>query len=173
MTINKLKASELFHRCDTDQFDFNTTAQVKPLLEVIGQKRAVDAVRFGVGIQRDGYNLYALGPNGIGKSSLVHRYVEEKAQSKEIPSDWCYVNNFQQPHKPHVLELPAGMGHEFSIDMEQLIEDLHAVIPAVFESEEYRTRSQVIEEELSERQERAIDELRKAAREKETKRPFG
>ena len=58
------------------------------------------------------------------------------------------------------------MGHELSIDMEQLIEDLHAVIPAVFESEEYRTRSQVIEEELSERQERAIDELRKAAREK-------
>ncbi|MGB5767523.1 MAG: AAA family ATPase [Arenicellales bacterium] len=166
MAINKLKASELYQRCDTDQFDFNTTAQVKPLLEVIGQKRAVDAVRFGVGIQRDGYNLYALGPNGIGKSSLVHRYVEEKAQSKDIPSDWCYVNNFQQPHKPHVLELPAGMGHELSIDMEQLIEDLHAVIPAVFESEEYRTRSQVIEEELSERQERAIDELRKAAREK-------
>ena len=166
MAINKLKVTELYQRCDTEQFDFKTTAKLESLDEIIGQKRAVGAIRFGVGIQRDGYNLFALGPNGIGKSSLVRRYVEEKAQSKDIPSDWCYVNNFQQPHKPHVLELPAGMGHELSIDMEQLIEDLHAVIPAVFESEEYRTRSQVIEEELSERQERAIDELRKAAREK-------
>jgi lon-related putative ATP-dependent protease len=166
MAINKLKASELFHSCDTDQFDFKTTAKLKTLSEVIGQERAVEAVRFGVGIQRDGYNLYALGPNGIGKYSLVRRYVEEKAQSKDVPSDWCYVNNFQQPHKPHALELPPGMGQQLSIDMEQLIEDLHAAIPGVFESEEYRTRSQVIEEELSERQERSIDEIRKAAREK-------
>ena len=166
MAINKLKTSELFHSCDTDKFDFKTTAKLKTLSEVIGQERAVEAVRFGVGIQRDGYNLYALGPNGIGKYSLVRRYVEEKAQSKDVPSDWCYVNNFQHPHKPHALELPPGMGQELSIDMEQLIEDLHAAIPAVFESEEYRTRSQVIEEELSERQERSIDEIREAAREK-------
>ena len=166
MAINKLKVPELYHRCDTEQFDFKTTAKLESLAEIIGQERAVGAVRFGVGIQRDGYNLFALGPNGIGKNSLVRRYVEEKAEAKEIPSDWCYVNNFQQPYKPHVLELPPGMGHQLSTNMEQLIEDLHSAIPAVFESEEYRTRSQVIEEELSERQERTIDEIRTAAREK-------
>ena len=166
MAINKLKVPELYHSCDTEKFDFKTTAKLESLAEIIGQERAVGAVRFGVGIQRDGYNLFALGPNGIGKNSLVRRYVEEKAEAKEIPSDWCYVNNFEQPYKPHVLELPPGMGHELSTDMEQLIEDLHSAIPAVFESEEYRTRSQVIEEELSERQERTIDEIRTAAREK-------
>ena len=166
MAINKLKTSELYQSCDTGQFDFKTTAKLKTLPEVIGQERAVEAVRFGVGIQRDGYNLYALGPNGIGKYSLVRRYVEEKAQSKDTPSDWCYVNNFQQPYKPHALELPPGMGSALSIDMEQLIDDLHAAIPAAFESEEYRTRSQVIEEELSDKQDRTIEEIRKAAREK-------
>lgn len=166
MAINKLKVPELYHSCDTEKFDFKTTAKLESLAEIIGQERAVGAVRFGVGIQRDGYNLFAFGPNGIGKNSLVRRYVEEKAEAKETPPDWCYVNNFEQPYKPHVLELPPGMGHELSTDMEQLIEDLHSAIPAVFESEEYRTRSQVIEEELSERQERTIDEIRTAAREK-------
>ncbi len=163
MSIYNLKASELYNRCDISQFDFKTTANLETLPEVIGQERAVDAVRFGVGIQRDGYNLYALGPKGIGKYSLVRRYVEEKAESKSPPSDWCYVNNFKQPHKPNALELPAGMGHQLSIDMEQLIEDLHAAIPAVFESEEYRTRSQVIEQELTEHKERAIAEIQKEA----------
>ena len=163
MAINNLKASELYNRCDISQFDFKTTANLESLPEVIGQERAVDAVRFGVGIQRDGYNLYALGPKGIGKYSLVRRYVEEKAESKSPPSDWCYINNFKQPHKPNALELPSGMGHQLSIDMDQLIEDLHVAIPAAFESEEYRTRSQVIEQELSEHKEQAIDEIQKAA----------
>lgn len=163
MAINNLKTSELYNRCDISQFDFKTTANLESLPEVIGQERAVDAVRFGVGIQRDGYNLYALGPKGIGKYSLVRRYVEEKAESKSPQSDWCYINNFKQPHKPNALELPPGMGHQLSIDMEQLIEDLHAAIPAVFESEEYRTRSQVIEQELTEHKEQAIVEIQKAA----------
>ena len=166
MATNNLKPSELYHSCDTGQFDFKTTAELKTLTEVIGQKRAIEAVRFGINIQRDGYNLFALGPKGIGKYSLVHRYVEEKAQVEDIPSDWCYVNNFQQPHKPHALELPSGMGHELSIDMEQLIDDLHTAIPAVFESEEYHTRTQVIEEELQERQEQAIADIQKAAKAK-------
>jgi lon-related putative ATP-dependent protease len=163
MSIYNLKASELYNRCDISQLDFKTTSNLESLPEVIGQERAVDAVRFGVGIQRDGYNLYALGPKGIGKYSLVRRYVEEKAESKNPPSDWCYINNFKQPHKPNALELPAGMGHQLSIDMEQLIEDLQAAIPAVFESEEYRTRSQVIEQELTEHKERAIADIQKEA----------
>ena len=41
MAINKLKATELYHSCDTEQFDFKTTAKLESLAEVIGQKRAV------------------------------------------------------------------------------------------------------------------------------------
>ena len=134
MTIKKLQASELYRSCDIKQFDFKTTAELDMLSEAIGQERAVEAVRFGIGIQRDGYNLYALGPKGIGKYSLVHRYIEEKARAENAPSDWCYVNNFREPHKPNALELPSGTGNELSADMEQLIDDLHAAIPAVFES---------------------------------------
>ena len=117
MAIKKLNASDLYQNCDTDQLGFNTTADLEALTEVIGQDRVVEAVRFGIGIQRDGYNLYALGPKGLGKHSLVHRYIEEKAKSEEIPSDWCYVNNFKQPHKPRAIEMPPGMSHELGIDI--------------------------------------------------------
>ena len=166
MTIQHLKAPDLYHHCEMDQFEFETTADLEDLTEVIGQDRAVEAVRFGIGIQRAGYNLFALGPNGIGKYSLVRRSVEDKAVSEAVPSDWCYVNNFQQPHIPLALELPPGRGKVLSRDMEQLIEDLHGALPAVFESDEYRTRSQAIEEELSERQEQTLAEIQKTAKEK-------
>lgn len=166
MAITRLNEAELYQRCDIKQFDFTTTAELETLTHMIGQDRAVEALRFGIGIQREGYNLFALGPTGIGKYSLVHSNLEEKAKTENIASDWCYVNNFKQSHKPHALELPAGMGLQLSVDMEQLINDLHAAIPAAFESEEYRTRAQVVEEELTERQDSEIEAIREAAKQK-------
>jgi len=163
MTIRKLGSDDLYRRCDLAAADFHTTADLEPLDDVIGQERAVEAVRFGIGIQHDGYNLYALGPNGIGKSSLVKRYLGEQAGTEPVPSDWCYVNNFQQAHMPRVLELPAGRGKALQADMEHLVEDLYAAIPAVFESDEYRTRSQVIEAEFNERQEQTLNRIQEEA----------
>ena len=112
MAITRLKEEELYQRCDIGQFDFKSTAELETLTDIIGQDRAVEAVRFGIGIQREGYNLFALGPNGIGKYSLVRSNLEEKARTEDIASDWCYVNNFKQAHKPHAIELPPGMGQQ-------------------------------------------------------------
>ena len=167
MAITELKPEALYHCCDPQQFDFRTTAELDELTEVIGQPRAVDAVRFGMGIRHKGYNLYALGPTGTGKHALVQRYAADQARSEEIPPDWCYVNNFQKPHAPHRLRLPSGQGAKLARDMAQLIEDLHAAIPTVFESDEYRTRSQAIEEELEEQKEQALHEINSAAEEKQ------
>lgn len=169
MAITSLNEAELYQRCDIRQFDFTTTAELETLTHMIGQDRAVEALRFGIGIQREGYNLFALGPTGIGKYSLVHSNLQEKAKTENIASDWCYVNNFKESHKPHAIELPAGMGQQLKGDMEQLINDLHAAIPAAFESEEYRTRAQVIEEELTERQDKEIEAIREAAKKKDIK----
>ena len=162
-----LNADQLYRRCELEELPFNSTEELEPLAEHLGQDRAVEALEFGLQIPHDGYNIFLLGSTGVGKQDLLASLLnKDSAEPLGEVSDWCYVNNFQQPYKPHVLELPPGIGHELSTDMEQLIEDLHSAIPAVFESEEYRTRSQVIEEELSEKQERTIDEIRTAAREK-------
>jgi predicted ATP-dependent protease len=167
MPIKQLKPDDLYQRCDPEQFDFRTTAELEELTEVIGQPRAVDAVKFGIGIRHKGYNIFALGPTGIGKHTLVQRYAAEQASTEPPSPDWCYVNNFQQPHEPHMLRMPPGRGMELARAMEQLVEDLHAVIPTVFESDEYRTRSQAIEEELSEHKEQALKDIQAQAEKKQ------
>lgn len=163
MPIKPLTPEALFRRCEPEGFKFETTADLEDLTEFIGQPRAVEAVRFGIGIRRNGYNLFALGAAGTGKHSLVRLYVEAKAATEAVPADWCYVNNFDQEHKPRVLMLPANKGMELSRDMEQLIEELGSAIPAIFESDEYRTRSESIEQALKERQEQAVTQVQKKA----------
>ncbi len=166
MGFKPLETSMLYQRCELGQFKFDTTADLEDLTEVIGQDRAIEAVKFGIGIRREGYNLYALGPAGTGKHSLVQQYIKGKAASEPVPLDWCYVNNFKQSYKPRAFKLPPGKGVELRQNMERLVDDLRTAIPATFESEDNRTRLQAIEEELKERQEAAFNELQENAKAK-------
>ena len=123
----------------------------------------MDAVRFGAGIRHDGYNLFVLGPSGMGKRSLVKQLLQEKASLENKPADWCYINNFLQPHKPCMLKLPSGRGEELRRHMEKLINYLRSAVPAVFESDEFRTKAKAIQKAFNEQQERALLELRMEA----------
>ncbi len=164
--VKPLDAKALCQRCDPDQFAFETTAELEDLTEIIGQPRAVEAVRFGVGIEQEGYNIFALGPAGTGKLSLVRQFFEQRAASEPVPPDWCYVNNFEEPHRPRALHLPPGKGTELRQDMADLVEELRTALSTAFESEEYQTRRQVIEEGFNERQQEAFEEIRQLAQER-------
>jgi hypothetical protein len=153
----------LYAHCDLGRFGFETTAELENLQGAIGQSRAVDAVRFGVEVQREGYNVFALGPPGTGKRTLVRRFVEERATQETVPPDWAYVNNFERPNRPRLPRLPPGIGATLRRDMERLAEELRPALSAAFESEEYQSRRQVIEDDLKERSERAFGELRRKA----------
>lgn len=102
----------------------------------------------------------------FGKRTTIRQFLDRAAADQEVPDDWCYINNFQQPHRPRALRLPPGMALKLSRDMERLVEELQSVIQAVFESEDYRNRRQAIEEEFKERQEAAFGELQGRARER-------
>ncbi len=154
-----LPPERLHRRCPPESLPFETTEELPDVDTVVGQKRALDALRFGTGIARPGYNLFVLGPPGLGKHEVVRRVLEERARAAPVPSDWCYVHNFEQPHRPVALRLPAGRGGALRRDMDQLIEDLRSAVPSAFESDQYRTRVQEIEEELKDRQSRAFSEL--------------
>ena len=158
-----LKAQQLRNRCDPAQFKFETTADLEDPAPVIGQPRAVAAVQFGIGIRREGYHLFAMGPTGVGKYTIVRRFLDKRAAAEEVPSDWCYVHNFQQAHKPHALRFPSGQAEKFSRDMERLTQDLRTAIPAAFETDEYRARRHGIDAEFSERQDTALEEIRQRA----------
>ncbi len=165
MTIEPLSVSQLRQTCDPSQFDFQTTAELENLEDIIGQERAVEAIQFGIGIRRQDYNLFALGPSGTGKRTTIAQFLDRKAAAEPVPFDWCYVNNFEQPYKPRALRLPPGRGVVLREDMKQLVEELRTAIPSAFESEDYRTRKQEVEEELKERQEEAFNEIQKQAQE--------
>ena len=165
-TVTPLSPDQLSQRCDPAQFDFTTTSEVDPLDGFIGQARASSAVRFGVSMDRHGYNIYALGPAGIGKYTLVKRYAEERAAQMPPPSDWVYVNNFVHPYMPIALRLPPGMGRQLRNDMNHLVEDLRRALSAAFESEEYQSRRQALEAEYQDRQQESLRELQEQANER-------
>ncbi|SEP19833.1 Lon protease family protein [Nitrosovibrio sp. Nv6] len=152
-TLSPLDHQLLRSPCDPDQLGFQTTADLEDLTEIIGQVRAMDAVHFGASIRHEGYNLFVLGPSGMGKKSSVQQFLEKKAHDEREPDDWCYINNFTQPHKPHALRMPSGRGEELRQHMEKLVDYLRSAIPALFESDEYRAKTAAIQAEFHKRQE--------------------
>lgn len=162
----ELNAEQLYHRADPAQFDFQTTAELTNSAEFIGQERAIDAMRFGTGMQRDGYNIFALGPTGMGKRTLVQQFFEQRAQAEPVPPDWCYVYNFDEPRNPRSISLPSGKGSEFRHDMDEFIEQIQTALSTAFESEEYQTRRQAVLEEFGEQQAQAFRQLQEKAQQR-------
>ena len=156
-----LTPDRLYTKCDPADLPSSREAGAAP--DGLGQERALEAIRFGVGIRRHGYNIFAHGAPGTGQYPLVRRQIEQAAAAMPVPPDWCYVHNFQEMHKPRALRLPAGRGCRLRADMEKLIRELRAAIPAAFESEEYQARAQALQAEFSQRQEAAFKELQERA----------
>ncbi len=166
MAIRELAASEMCHGCDPEQFSFRTTDDLEPLKEIIGQPRAVEAVRFGIDIQQEGYNVFALGPAGTGKQSLLWQFLEARVGQEPTPEDWCYVNNFEEPHRPKALSMPAGWGRQLRDEMNHLLDDVRGALASAFESDEYNQRRQVLEQRFAQHEQEALAQLQSRAREK-------
>jgi len=162
-SVIRLEPAALRRSCDPARFAFKTTAELPDSPLVLGQDRAVAAVQFGIGIRGDGYNLFALGPSGAGKHTIVRRFLEEQAASELASCDWCYVHNFEQPHRPRALLLPNGMGARFRDDVARLVDELRTAVTAALETEEYRQRHQQIQDEFSARRDKALENLRDRA----------
>ncbi|MGD2119944.1 MAG: ATP-binding protein [Chromatiales bacterium] len=164
--VAPLPPEQLYQSCVTDKFSFESSDDLEDLQHMLGQQRAVEAIELGANLQLDGFNLFVLGPPGTGRHSFIKQFLSEKAAQRPVPSDWCYVNNFDEPRKPRAIELPAGRGRHFRDDIAKLIEEAVAAIPAAFESEDYHNRRQAIENEADEEQEKAFREVQEHARER-------
>jgi lon-related putative ATP-dependent protease len=141
--------------------EFETSDQLPAGSRHLGQQRAIDAIRFGLQIASDGHNVFVLGPSGSHRHGLAEELAKEQAGRKAPPEDWCYVNNFSDPEKPHTLTFSAGRGTEFRQDMRALVEELRLAIPAAFESDEYRNQLRAVEattQQEIEKQSKTLDE---------------
>ncbi|MDX1566220.1 MAG: ATP-binding protein [Longimicrobiales bacterium] len=161
-----LGADRLFRPCNPDGFDFETTDELDELTDVVGQERASRAVRFGVGIEGEGLNIFALGPEEADKEALVRKFVEERAEREEAPSDTCYVNNFDAPGEPRTMILPSGTARELVWDLDDALGGLRTALETAFESEEYQNRRQALHEEASQEEQESLEQLQERAEEK-------
>lgn len=162
----ELSPEALRWRCDPDSLGFAVTDELEDLPGIPGQERASEALSFALDMDRPGYNVFALGPQDAGIHEAVRRALENQAQEREAPCDWGYLANFGRPQYPHALCLPRGKGREFHADMHQFVGDIKDALTAAFESDDYRTQRQVLEEEFKDTQEQAVETVSKEARQR-------
>lgn len=159
-----LAPEQLRRTFDPQTLGITTTEHLQPLEWIIGQARAVSALRFGLDIQDVGFHVYVAGPPGSGKMTALRTFLEEVARRKDPSVDWCYVYNFDDPYQPTVCRLPAGQGRQFQQDIRHLIEHVRREIPKAFESEEYGTRQGEIGKALDRQRSQVLEHMSERAR---------
>lgn len=138
-------------RLDPAELPFETTDALEPLKEIVGQERGVEAFRFGMAMDKPGYNVFVTGRPGSGRLDVVRKLLREMSGEDKAPDDFCYVNNFKTPEAPILLRFSAGWGSAFKKDMHDLIETLRREVPEIFESQEYISRKNAIMEAYNKR----------------------
>src|SRR5574337_443507 len=165
-THAELAPEKLRWRCDPARIPFETTAQAEPLEGVIGQDRALRALKMGVELAAPGYNVFVCGLAGTSRGGMIVRMIEEIQPSTKPSADRCYVNNFKSPDRPRLLVLPPGQANAFKKDMLSGIEFLRRRIPQVFEGEPFQRQKGRIVDRFTAREKELMDDFtRRIARE--------
>lgn len=161
--IKELNFKELKKECDPSFFKFKTTRELDPFDGAIGQARAIKAMEFGLNIDIKGYNIYIEGPTGIGKTIYAKNKLNELAKTKPVPDDWCYVFNFANNNEPIAINLPAGLGREFTNDMNQFIETIKNEIKSAFNNQDFEKEKESIQKDVEDKKIKLIEKLNKDA----------
>ncbi len=159
-----LAAEQLRPVIDAAALGFKTSETLDHFNGLLGQDRALEAIRLAASVGFSGFNLYVLGPSGTGRHTAVMRLLGEAAESRPVPDDWAYVNNFDLAHKPRMMRLPPGTARRLQSAMEALIDDLANDIPALFESEDYQTQRRALEQKYGEQHESEMADFADRAR---------
>ena len=161
--VNELTAEQVRTRCSPDIFDCNSTEELAPIESIIGQDRAISALKFGLNVMTPGFNIYVAGLAGTGRTTAIKSFLDALAATKEVPSDWCYVHNFKDPYCPRALKIPVGMGQDLQKDVKHTIENARRSLIKAFISKEYNERQSEITEAYNRKREAAFKILSKRA----------
>ena len=165
MKKNELNYRDLKMTCDTNLFKFNTTDELESIDTGIGQDRGIKALEFGLQVDVKGYNLYLEGPSGVGKTMYTKHYLEKISAKKKVPSDWCYIYNFDNPNEPIAVSLPAGQGKVFKEAMQNFIKEIKQDIQKTFNADDFEKEKALIKKEFEEKRSALLDKLNKDAKE--------
>jgi lon-related putative ATP-dependent protease len=162
----ELTAKQVRKICDPSVFDCDSTEELDPAESIIGQDRALSALRFGLNIVKKGFNIYVSGLAGTGRTTAIKSFLEALAAKKESPPDWCYVYNFRDPDCPRALKVPSGTGLNLQKDIKKVVENARRSLIQAFSSKEYAERRSEITEDFSRKRETAIDVINQKAKDR-------
>ena len=160
---NELNYKDLKFTCDESLLNFDTTAELEPIQSGIGQDRGIKALEFGVQVDVKGYNIYIEGPSGVGKTMYTKNYLNKISSKKKVPSDWCYIYNFDNPNEPIAVSLPAGQGKEFKDAMDGFIKEIKKDIKKTFNADDFEKEKALIKQEFEEKRSALLNKLNEDA----------
>ena len=160
---NELNYQDLKYTCNTDMLNFNTTAELESIQSGIGQDRGIKALEFGIQVDVKGYNIYIEGPSGVGKTMYTKNYLNKISSKKKVPSDWCYIYNFDNPNEPIAVSLPAGQGKEFKDAMDGFIKEIKKDIKKTFNADDFEKEKALIKQEFEEKRTSLLNKLNEDA----------
>ena len=163
--LSALTAVQLRRRCDPARFSFASTAEASGPESIIGQERAARAIEFGIEMPYPGYNVFATGPAGAGKSSIITRFLETKAATRPVPADWGYVHNFADPDRPRAVRLPPGGGVRLREQVNGLLGQVADALEKAFASDQYAEGRNALGRELDGQRTERFHQLDAVARE--------
>ncbi|WP_300464925.1 ATP-binding protein [Desulfobacula sp.] len=155
----RVKTRDLTRRCDDDPFHFKTTDELEPMDGIIGQRRAIEAIDFGLKMKSSGYHIFITGPEGTGKSTITRNLISAHAKQRETPSDLCLVNNFDDEYCPRTMELPTGSAVFFSRRMAQFVETLKVKFPNALDDKSFQEKQNKIKKEYAEKHQSILAQI--------------
>jgi len=161
----ELSIDELRATVEAELMPFNDTGSLEALEEkVVGQERAINAIKFGMGMKKPGYHIFIAGPPKTGLTYMARTYIEERARQETTPPDWCYVYNFKQKDSPKSLQVKTGNGKQLKKDMEEFVRILQAKIPELFSSDDYGARDKEVHASFEQKKQELMDQLSQEAK---------
>ena len=158
---NELNYKSLKNVCNPNKLPFETTEELEGISTGIGQDRGIKALEFGLNVDVKGYNLYLEGPSGVGKTMYTKKYLDTISKKKKVPSDWCYVYNFENPNEPIAISLQPGQGKLFKELMDQFIKDIKNDINNTFSNEDFEKEKNLIKQEFEQKRSNLLEKLNK------------
>ena len=161
-----LQVHKLRWQCDPNSLGIKSTNDILPTREIIGQERALRALRVGLEMNHDGYNIFVTGITGTGRTTTIKRLLQDFEKKPGQMKDHCYVYNFKNPDTPIAISLPAGQGRGLKQDMENFIKELLRDIPAVYESQRYQQARKKLVMHFQERQKSVLKDFERRVKER-------
>jgi predicted ATP-dependent protease len=164
--VKELKSAQVRLKCNAAMFKCDSTGDLTPFEGIIGQDRALSALKFGLNIRKAGFNIFVSGLAGTGKTTVIKSFLDSLATKKEIPPDWCYIYNFKDADRPSALKVPAGTGQLLHKDMKHIIDNVRRTLIQTFASKEYSNRRAELVDVLNKKREAVFNTFSQKAREK-------